>query len=72
MLFTFPNVSLLNGAASDKTNIFGIDIPDFNTGLKNFYEAKLSGNISGIQVMAIPLDALCIPHCVKLAKIDVE
>ena len=66
------NVTLLNTAASERTGITGISIPRFENGLLNYYEASVGPADDGLQVMALPIDSLCLPHCVRLVKIDAE
>jgi FkbM family methyltransferase len=72
MLFEHHNVSLLNLAASDRTTIAGINIPRFNTGLTNYYEAALTADTANLSVMTIHVDGLQLPERVKLVKIDAE
>lgn len=71
-LFQFPNVSLLNCAVSAATAIINISIPDFDTGLKNWYEASLTTEPTGLAVLTVPLDALRLPQPVRLVKVDAE
>lgn len=71
-LFKYRNVSLLNLAASDQTTVVGIKIPQFETGLKNYYEATVTTGESDLQVMTLPLDSLRIPHRIRLIKVDAE
>jgi FkbM family methyltransferase len=70
------NVTLINGALSDETTFTGMSMPTFDTGLKNFYQARLvhdtDGQTEEFQVMTLRLDALNIPNRVALVKIDVE
>lgn len=72
-LFAGGNVTLLNAAASDKTAIAGMSLPDFSSGLTNYYEAHLSASAnSELSVMTLSIDALSIAHRVSLVKIDAE
>jgi FkbM family methyltransferase len=71
-LFQFHNVSLLNAAASDGTTLANIQVPRFETGLRNWYEASMTSEATGLQVMTLALDALQIPQTVCLVKIDAE
>lgn len=68
------NVTLINAAASDKSESVGMNIPNFKTGLKNFYEAHITANQGtiGLNVLALSIDSLAIPHKVSLVKIDAE
>jgi FkbM family methyltransferase len=67
------NVTLINAAVSDKTNLVGMSIPVFDTGLRNFYQAHLSDSLSsGLQVLALCFDNLNIAHKIALIKIDAE
>jgi FkbM family methyltransferase len=71
-VYKFNNVSLFNIAASDKTEIVGMNIPSYDNGLRNYYEAHITGLEASLTVMSIPLDYLSIPHSVSLIKIDAE
>jgi len=66
------NVTLLNTAASEHTGITGISIPRFENGLLNYYEASVGHGNGGVPVMTLSIDSLCLPHCVRLVKIDAE
>jgi FkbM family methyltransferase len=70
-LFQFHNVSLLNAAASDATSLANIHVPRFETGLRNWYEASVTREDTGLKVMTLALDALQIPQT-ALVKIDAE
>jgi FkbM family methyltransferase len=71
-LFRYPNVTLLNMAASDRTDVSGVAIPTLATGLKNYYGATLVAGESTLRVVTVALDALAFPHRIRLAKIDAE
>ncbi len=72
LLFQHSNVTLLNMAASDQPGIAGMQISRFETGLNNYYEAKLSKEKTDLHVLTVKLDALAFPHPIKLMKIDAE
>jgi len=71
-LFRYRNVTLINLAASDQTTVLGINIPDFKSGLKNYYQAKLTTQESELKVLTFALDSLAISHTIGLIKIDAE
>ena len=72
-LFKHANVSLFQAAVSDRTAVQEMIIPSFETGLKNYYEAELTGNGSGdVSVLTLAIDALDLPGRVSLVKIDAE
>lgn len=71
-LFGHGNVSLLNVAVSDRTAAVGMEIPDFADGLTNYYQAHVTENAAPLTILTVPIDALALPHAVKLVKIDVE
>jgi len=71
-LFAHPNVSLLNVAASNAPGVGAMEIPRWDTGLPNWYRARIRDGPSGRQVLLLPLDALALPHRVSLVKVDVE
>jgi FkbM family methyltransferase len=68
------NVTLVNAAVSDKTNLVGMSIPCFDTGLRNFCQAQLSSSPdSGLKVLTMSLDSLCLNNNrIALVKIDAE
>lgn len=66
------NITLLNVAASEATNVLGMNIPKFDTGLYNYYEAHLTKDGAGLSVVCFSIDSLNIPKPIKLAKVDVE
>ncbi|WP_127996425.1 FkbM family methyltransferase [Piscinibacter defluvii] len=70
--FAHANVTLLNMAASDETRLLGISIPDFDTGLKNYYGAALTEKASDLRVMTCPIDALGLQGRVRVIKVDAE
>ena len=72
VLAPFPNVTLLNVAASDTTQLAGMAIPTFDTGLKNYYQASLVPTASALRVLTVALDALGLPQRVSVVKIDAE
>ena len=72
LLFQNRNVTLLNLAASEQTTVVGMRIPDFETGLKNYFEAAVTTQDSEFQVMTVALDSLGLIHRIGLIKIDAE
>ena len=71
-LFEHQNVTLLNFAASNTTSVVGLRIPQFNSGLRNFYQATVSQETGDVQVLTVPLDSLGLSHRINLVKIDAE
>ena len=75
LLFEHRNVTLLNAAASDQSGVAGMQVSRFDTGLNNYYQARLSGLPEGSterRVYTVRLDALDLPCPVRLIKIDAE
>jgi FkbM family methyltransferase len=71
--FTYSNVSLINAAVSDKLEIAGMSVPNFSTGLPNYYEARLSEDgDAALSVLTLSIDSLRINQRVSLVKIDTE
>ena len=70
--FQHRNVTLLNMAASDQAGVAGMRIPRFETGLNNYYQANLSKGKADLHVLTAKLDALALPHPIRLMKIDAE
>jgi len=66
------NVTLVNAAASDGARLVGMHIPKFETGLENFYEARVSATANDVNVLCVKIDSLALPHAVRLVKIDAE
>jgi FkbM family methyltransferase len=70
--FTHANVTLLNLAASDETQLTSMTIPQFETGLSNYYMAAITNEATGLQVLTCSIDSLRLPHRVGVLKIDAE
>jgi FkbM family methyltransferase len=66
------NVTLLNVAASDGVAVANMDVPEFDTGLKNYYQAAVTSGTEGVSVLTTPLVGLVGHHRVSFVKIDVE
>lgn len=74
-LLPYPNVTLVNVAVSDRCELLGMEIPSFETGLRNYYQARLVAGETvqpNLKVLTIRIDSLGIPQKVALVKIDVE
>lgn len=70
----YQNITLMNAAASEETTSVSMSIPDFSSGLKNYYQASISSVSadSDISVLTFSIDSLKINHKVSLIKIDAE
>ena len=68
----YKNVTLLNVAVSDRTQILGIDMPKFDTGLDNYYRAHLTQDSASLNVLCLSVADLKLRDCIKLVKIDAE
>jgi FkbM family methyltransferase len=66
------NVTLLNVAVSDAFGTVGMRIPNFNTGLQNYYMAEVTQGPASLSVVSLPIDSLRLPARVSLVKVDVE
>src|SRR6266705_5459539 len=67
------NVTLINAAVSDKTNLVGMSVPAFDTGLRTFYQAHLTDSSdSSLRVLTLCLNNLNFTHKITLIKIDAE
>jgi FkbM family methyltransferase len=72
-LFAHPNVTLINAAVSDKTDLVGMAIPKFDSGLVNYYEAHLSpAEDCALSALTLSLDSLRLDRRIALVKIDAE
>jgi FkbM family methyltransferase len=49
-----------------------MSIPQFSTGLANYYQAHLSSAAGALSVLSLSLDSLCINQRIALVKIDAE
>ena len=70
--FPIQNVTLMNLAVSDECQSLGMQVPHFDGGLKNYYQASLTRETSELCVMTIAIDSIPFPRPVKLVKIDTE
>ncbi len=70
--FANANVTLLNLAASDATRLASMNIPRFDTGLVNYYQAAISAEATEFEIMTCSIDSLALPHRVRVLKIDAE
>lgn len=70
----YKNITLMNAAVSEKTELASMSIPDFSTGLRNYYEASISSatNETDTSVLTLSIDSLQINHRISLIKIDAE
>jgi FkbM family methyltransferase len=67
------NITLLNAAISDCNYCAGFEIPKFNTGLVNYYQAHISHKLNiDLKVMCLSIDSMNIPKKISLVKIDAE
>jgi FkbM family methyltransferase len=71
-LARFENVTLLNVAASQGTRSVTMRVPTLPDGLPNHFMAAISEGAKDLAVLALSVDALELPHPVRLAKIDAE
>jgi len=67
----FPNVSVLNLAASEQAKVECFEIPIDAAGLPKYEQAHSSATGS-INVLGIAIDSLRLQHPISLAKIDAE
>jgi FkbM family methyltransferase len=69
----FRNVTLINAAASDEAGVVAIDVPSIaETGLQDFYSARISADTAGVPVFRMPVGAIPFPSPIRLVKIDAE
>ena len=71
-LARFENITLLNAAASRGTRSVTMQVPTLPDGLPNHFMAAISDGAEDLAVLALSIDALELPHPVRLAKIDAE
>lgn len=70
--FPHRNTTLINAAVFDSEKELGMEMPRFDTGLENYYEAHLTSNTSSNKVYCVTVDCFHFPSPVKFVKIDVE
>ncbi len=70
----YKNITLINAAASEGTASVSMTIPDFSSGLKNYYQASISSDAdeSDITVLTFSIDSMQLNHKISLIKIDAE
>lgn len=66
------NVTLLNVGASSSTSLHGMALPKFDTGLDNYYMARITTNNPTIEILCLSIDSLNLSECIRLVKIDAE
>lgn len=68
------NITLINAAVSDITTDVGMSVPNFSSGIKNYYQANISvgSEKSYTSVLTLSIDGLNISHKINLIKIDAE
>jgi FkbM family methyltransferase len=64
------NITLLNIAASDVHGFAMMDLPNYDGGHSNYYQAAISDS-GKYRVMCAPIDSITLPK-VKLIKVDAE
>ncbi len=72
-LFATANTTLLNVAVSDALNVVGMSMPNFSSGLSNYYRAHIAAATdSELSVLTLSVDSLGLDARVALIKIDAE
>jgi FkbM family methyltransferase len=70
------NVTVVNAAASDATRPVSMELPQFTTGLVNYYRATVTAapaaGLARAEALALPIDGLALSGPVRLVKIDAE
>lgn len=67
----YGNVTLLNAAASNRTAIVRMAVPDSTPGVRNYYQAHLADG-GALSALSVTIDSLNFPSAVALVKIDAE
>lgn len=68
----YNNYTLFNVAASDSSSIQGMTLPKHDTGLDNYFMAKITQENPAFEILCLPIDSLNLPRPITLAKIDAE
>lgn len=66
------NVTLVNAAASAEMGSARVSLPQFSSGLTNYYRAGITSEDGDLSVLMLPLDNLIPSARVTLVKVDVE
>lgn len=68
------NVTLINAAASDESRIVKMQVPQFKSGMDNYYQARITDYNSSrcTEALSIRIGDFKFPKPVSLIKIDVE
>jgi FkbM family methyltransferase len=72
LLFKYRNITLMNLAVSDRSGVVGFDIPRWDSGLLNYYEARIRSDEPSIFTFCCDLDSFRFGHPIRLVKIDAE
>jgi FkbM family methyltransferase len=70
--FAYKNVTLINAAISDKTEEVWMEIPKYDSGITNYYQANIADSKSELSVLSLPYDVLNIKQSISFIKIDAE
>ncbi len=71
--FKYNNVTMFNCAVSDNFKTVSMELPYFDTGIRNYFEAKISQNTQdSLRVIALKLDSLELDVPITFVKIDTE
>ena len=77
-LLQHKNVTLVNAACSDACSTLQMQIPSFDTGLRNYYEARISdrdagsADIQSVNILSLVPDVMRFPCPISFIKIDAE
>lgn len=66
------NATVLAVAASDSVRSLRMQIPLSPSGVSRYYQAQVTDDAGGFEVLGLPIDALSLPRRVTLVKIDAE
>ena len=66
------NVTLFNAAASAQMGAANVSLPQFSSGLTNYYMAGITSEGGDLSVLTLPLDSIMPSARVTLVKVDVE
>jgi FkbM family methyltransferase len=71
---TYRNMTLINAAVSDELALVGMSIPNFTSGVKNYYQASISSEVkeTDTSVLTFSIDNMQLNHKISLIKIDAE
>lgn len=68
----YKNITLINAAASNNFEELSMELPLFENGTDNYYQARITDGVNGLDILCIPAGVLNYSNEIKLVKVDAE